>query len=155
MLTLFEGADLTMEIEGRWLYPLFLLYCAGPDRGDTLFSPETPVRVTDPRIGRGAVFLYEAIGIARAEGDIVSDLAWETGVARGVELSRREGVPTLTCTTEELLQDVTDTGEAMAILTGRLAEEFYRDPGQFTSLRVLSETTATATVRRFLEHRER
>lgn len=151
MLTLYEGTTVTMQIEGRWLYPLFVLYLAQKQRGAPLFPAKRGVAVRDPRIGRGAVFLYQAIGIRKADGEICSDLAMATADALGIRLSPVTRVPSLACATEDLLQNVSTMNDALPILEGRLSEVFLADPGQYVAIAFPSESAATRSVREFLD----
>lgn len=154
MLTVFEAGRRIIQLSGGWLYPLFALYVAagrpqraevGPSgRARPLFGPSDSVRCEDTKIGQGAVFLYQAMGIGAAHGTVTSRLAAKKAHALGIGLSSTEWVDSLECRTESLLYDVTEPGEALDILTGRLRPEFLRAPQEHVTALYLDTRSAAA-----------
>jgi hypothetical protein len=149
MLTVFERGYLVACISGGWLYPLLALYFAS-DRGAVpLFSDSAEVAVTDPKIGRGAVFLYEALGISTAYGGLVSDLASTYADRVGIALHAAHTVPSLQCKTESLLTGVTDSVQALSLLEKRVKDEFHQNPGAFATVLYTAESPAGEAIRRY------
>ena len=153
MLCLFEDASATLEIEGRWLYPLFALHVARERLDAPLFAGVSAVSLTDPVIGRGAVFLYASLGVHRAQGRVVSERAFSAAAELGITLEAETVVSSIDCMTEELLQHVTDCEEALSALLERLSPTFTTMPRDFVSASVVSPSVASRAVMDFVAGR--
>ncbi len=107
--------EVLYEATGKWLFPLFDL----EDR-----QKENPIdlktaTVRDKVIGKAAALLMLRLGVVRAHGDVMSELALRVFEDAGVACSFDQLVPRIACQTEEILQDIRDPEEAYAILCQR------------------------------------
>jgi hypothetical protein len=153
MLTVFEAGRLVIRLGGGWLYPLFVLYMAAGRGTQPLFRAADVVSCRDTKIGQGAVFLYDSLGIRSAHGELASHLAAEKAVGLGITLSANEWVDSLECRTEALLQDIVEQAAALEVLEERLKREFLEAPYTYVAVHHLDRTSpAVRAVEGYLAH---
>jgi len=111
-----EGPLLVFEQAGRWLHPLFAF------RDEARRRPDwrgLRLEARDRVIGRGAAFLLAAAGVVRVASAVVSRRAEAVLRSAGIEVEAETWVDRIDCRTEDLLAEVTETGEALAVLEER------------------------------------
>ena len=153
MLSVFEAGRLVIRLGGGWLYPLFVLYLAAGRGRKPLFRAADLVSCRDTKIGQGAVFLYAALGIGSARGELASRLAAEKAAGLGISLTADEWVDSLECRTESLLQDLVEPAPAVEMLEGRLKQQFLEAPGSYVTVHDLDRgSPAARAVESYLSH---
>ncbi len=153
MLSVFEAGRLVVRLGGGWLYPLFVLYLAAGRGTQPLFRAADVVSCRDTKIGQGAVFLYAALGIGSAHGELASRLAADKAAGLGITLTAQEWVDSLECRTESLLRDLVDPSPALEILEGRLKPEFLAAPHVYITVHELDRgSPAGRAIESYLSH---
>lgn len=153
MLSVFEAGRLVIRLGGGWLYPLFVLYLAAGRGRQPLFRAADLVSCRDTKIGQGAVFLYAALGIGAARGELASRLAADKAGRLGISLSADEWVDSLECRTESLLQDLAEPAPALEALEERLKQQFLQAPGSYVTVHDLDRgSPAARAVESYLSH---
>ena len=153
MLSVFEAGRLVIRLGGGWLYPLLVLYMAAGRGTQPLFRGADVVSCQDTKIGQGAVFLYAALGIGSAHGELASRLAADKAAGLGIALTAQEWVDSLECRTESLLLDLVEAGPALEILEGRLKREFFKAPGTYITVHELDrDSPAGRAIESYLSH---
>jgi hypothetical protein len=153
MLSVFEAGRLVIRLGGGWLYPLFVLYLAADRGAEPLFRAADVVSCRDTKIGQGAVFLYAALGIGSARGELASRLAADKAAGLGIALTAEKWVDSLECRTESLLHGVVDPAPALETLEGRLKPEFLEAPGTYVTIHELDRgSPAARAIESYLSH---
>jgi hypothetical protein len=153
MLSVFEAGRLVIRLGGGWLYPLFVLYLAAGGGRKPLFRAADLVSCRDTKIGQGAVFLYAALGIGSARGELASRRAADKAGRLGISLTADEWVDSLECRTEWLLQDLVEPSRALEALEGRLKQQFLEAPGSYVTVHDLDRgSPAARAVESHLSH---
>ena len=99
----------------RWLHPLFELEHFLKERGIDASTGE----LRDKVVGRGSAFLIARLGIPRVHAELLSKLGMSVLDSAGIAYTWDTLVEEIACSTEKLLEHVTDPDEAYAILAKR------------------------------------
>lgn len=116
-----------------------------------LGDDDTAISVVDPKIGKAAVFLYEALGVRVAYGALVSARAYDAAAQTGITLYSGNQVDSLECMTEELLKDVSDPLHARSLLESRLTDRFFEDPTMYVRPVFLNECALSTMISRYVD----
>ncbi|MFP4205237.1 MAG: hypothetical protein ACLFRR_04650, partial [Spirochaetaceae bacterium] len=147
----YEDTRLVLRLSGGWLYPLLTVKMAQDAAGEPLFGSDCLVSCEDPKIGQGAVFLYAALGIRRAHGELASRLALEKAAAFGVEITADTWIDSLQCATEAVLRDVFEVAAGVSLLESRPAARFRDKPSDYVSGEYFDGGKAAQAVAALLE----
>jgi hypothetical protein len=129
-LELRVGSAVVFASSGRWLHPLFELSDFVARMGTDVSAAE----LHDKVVGRASAFLIVRLGIRRVHAALLSRLGKDVLDRAGVVLTWDSLVERITCTTETLLEGVTDAEDAYRILCERRTMALRRGashvPGQ-------------------------